>query len=192
MLLGALAGAAGLGAVEAAARARQRPDEIPALWARIAMSGALAAPAGWVAGLAGARTVPVATAAGTVAGALGLRPQKVALGPVVGAAIGLGLAARERRRQADPASPDGGTAASGAAAAAVTMIGYRVVSALVFRDQQVSLLASAVEAGSVPFVVPRASRTRYVGTGYVADLAEVLGGAVHGGRRGHRHRGFAR
>ncbi len=175
VLLGALAGAAALGAVEAAARARQRPDEIPALWARIAMSGALAAPAGWVAGLAGARTVPVATAAGTVAGALGLRPQKVALGPVVGAAIGLGLAARERRRHG-PASPDAGTAASGAAAAAVTMIGYRVVSALVFRDQQVSLLASAVKAGSVPFVVPLASRTRYVGTGYVADLAEVLGG----------------
>src|SRR5262249_15432521 len=57
-LLGALGGAAGLGAVEAAARARQRPDEIPALWARIAMSGALAAPAGWVAALARARTAP--------------------------------------------------------------------------------------------------------------------------------------
>ena len=63
VLLGALAGAAGLGAVEAAARSRQRPDEIPALWARIVMSGALAAPAGWLAGQAGAGVVPVATAA---------------------------------------------------------------------------------------------------------------------------------
>ena len=90
-LLGALAGAAGLGAVEAAARALQRPDEIPALWARIAMSGALAAPAGWTAGVAGAGAVPVGTVAGAAAGALGLRPQKVALGPVVGAAAGLGL-----------------------------------------------------------------------------------------------------
>ena len=93
-LLGALAGAAGLGAVEAAARALQRPDEIPALWARIAMSGALAAPAGWTAGVAGAGAVPVGTVAGAAAGALGLRPQKVALGPVVGAAAGLGFAAR--------------------------------------------------------------------------------------------------
>ena len=32
--IGTLAGAAGLGAAEAVARARQRPGEIPALWAR--------------------------------------------------------------------------------------------------------------------------------------------------------------
>ncbi len=183
VLLGALAGAAGLGAVEAAARARQRPDEIPALWARIAMSGALAAPAGWAAGQAGAGTVPVATAAGTVAGALGLRPQKVALGPVVGAAIGLGLTAWDRRRPGSrrPGSPRGGSlrggpASAAAGAAAAAMIGYRTVSALLFRDPQVNLLASQVPAASVPFVVPRASRTRYVGTAYVQDLAAVLGG----------------
>ena len=96
-LAGALAGAAGLGAVEAAARALQRPDEIPALWARIAMSGALAAPAGWTAGVAGAGAAPVGTVAGAAAGALGLRPQKVALGPVVGAAAGLAFAARAAR-----------------------------------------------------------------------------------------------
>ena len=46
------------------------------------MSGALAAPLGWAADrLAGAGPVPVATAAGAAAGALGLRPQKVLLGP---------------------------------------------------------------------------------------------------------------
>ena len=37
---GALAGALGLGAAEAVARARQRPGEIPALWSRILASGA--------------------------------------------------------------------------------------------------------------------------------------------------------
>ena len=100
-LPGALAGAAGLGAVEAAARALQRPDEIPALWARIAMSGALAAPAGWTAGVAGAGAAPVGTVAGAAAGALGLRPQKVALGPVVGAAAGLAFAARGARDARD-------------------------------------------------------------------------------------------
>ena len=169
-LLGALAGAVGLGTVEAVARATQRPDEIPALWARIAMSGALAAPAGWAVGrVTGAGPLPVGTAAGTVAGTLGLRPQKVALGPVVG--VGAGLAFRARRQPQSAAST-----AAAAAAAAAAVVGFRVVSALVFTDPQVSLLASQVPAGNVPFVVPRASQTRYVGTGYVRELAKDLGG----------------
>jgi hypothetical protein len=172
-LLGAAAGAAGLGAIEAAARARQRPDEIPALWARIAMSGALAAPAGWAAGLAGGGTVPVATAAGALAGALGLRPQKVALGPAVGAAVGFGLAAAGRNQPRPDRLAAAGRAAT-AAAGAVT--GYRTTAALLFRDPQVSLLASQIPADSAPFVVPRASQTRYVGTDYLADLAASLGG----------------
>jgi len=172
---GVLAGAAGLGAAEAVARARQRPGEIPALWSRIVLSGALAAPLGWAAdrvggndGVGGMGPVPVATAAGAAAGALGLRPQKVALGPAVGVAIGIGLARLRRagRRGRVP----------GAVAAAVAVVGYRTVSALVFRDQQVSLLAERVKPADVPFVVPLASQRRYVGTGYVRSLAEVLGG----------------
>ncbi len=162
--IGALAGAAGLGAAEAVARARQRPGEIPALWSRILMSGALAAPLGWAADrLAGAGPVPVATAAGAAAGALGLRPQKVLLGPAAGAAIGLGLI-RLRPQVA------------GSVAAAAAVVGYRATSALLFRDPQVSLLAERVKAEDVPFVVPLASQSRYVGTGYVRSLAQVLGG----------------
>ena len=162
--IGALAGAAGLGTAEAVARARQRPGEIPALWSRILMSGALAAPLGWAADrLGGAGPVPVATAAGAGAGALGLRPQKVLLGPAAGAAIGLGLT---RLRPQLP----------GAAAAAAAVVGYRATSALLFRDPQVSLLAERVKAEDVPFVVPLASQTSYVGTGYVRSLAQVLGG----------------
>jgi len=159
MAAGALAGAAGMAITDAVARARQRPGEIPALWSRIIASGALAAPVGWAAGRAGAGPVPVATAAGAAAGALGLRPQKVALGPVVGAAIGLVL-----RR------------APGSVAAAAAVVGYRVTAALLFRDPQLSLLAERVRAEDVPFVVPLASQTRYVGTGYVGSLAQVLGG----------------
>src|SRR5580704_6467449 len=95
-IVGALAGASIAGrrgtrgaAAEAVARARQRPGEIPAWWSRVVMSGALAAPAGWLGGrLSKAGPVPVGLAAGSLAGALGLRPQKVALGPVVGAAVG--------------------------------------------------------------------------------------------------------
>ena len=168
--IGAAAGAAGLGAAEAAARATQRPGQIPALWSRILMSGALAAPLGWAADrLAGAGPVPVATAAGAAAGTLGLRPQKVLLGPAAGAAIGLGLTGLQRAR--------GGPQVAGSVAAAAAVVGYRVTSALLFRDPQVSLLAERVKAEDVPFVVPLASQTRYVGTDYVRSLAQVLGGA---------------
>jgi hypothetical protein len=194
MAVGALAGAAGLGAAEAVARATQRPGEIPALWSRILMSGALAAPLGWAADrLAGTGPVPVATAAGAAAGALGLRPQKVLLGPIAGAAIGLGLTRLQRAslRPAGPKGPEGPEGPrgpgepdpggrreplAGSVAAAAAVVGYRVASALLFRDAQVSLLAERVKAEDVPFVVPLASQTRYVGTDYVRSLAQVLGG----------------
>jgi hypothetical protein len=162
--VGAVAGAAGLAACEAVARARQRPGEIPPLWARIATSAALVAPLGWLAGrVTGAGPVAVGAATGTLGGLLGVRPQKVLLGPLFGAAVGRGL---EGRGRPVPAS----------VTAAATMAAYRVASALVFRDAQVSLLAEQVRAVDLPFVVPRESRSRYVGTGYVRELAGVLGG----------------
>ncbi len=157
----ALAGAAGLGTSEAVARARQKEGEIPALWQRIAVSSALAAPAGWASQKAtGAGPLAVGTATGTVVGAMGLRPQKVAMGPVVGAAVG----------QALSRGP-----APGAVVASSTVLAYRSLSALLFRDAQLSLLAERVSAADLPFVVPRPARSRYVGTGYVRDLAEELG-----------------
>jgi hypothetical protein len=162
---GAVAGAAVLGTADAVARARQRPGEIPALWSRILASGAIAAPLGWAAdrltGENGPGPVPVATVAGAAAGALGLRPQKVLLGPAVGALVGLGLARR---------------GAAGSVAAAAAVVGYRTTAAVLFRDPQVSLLAERVKAEDLPFVVPLASQTRYVGTDYVRSLAHVLGG----------------
>jgi hypothetical protein len=157
----ALVGAIGLGASEAVARARQQEGEIPALWQRIAVSAALAAPLGWLAERvtgAGPRTVGVAT--GAVVGAMGLRPQKVVIGPVVGLASGQVLA---RRR------------APAAVVASGTVLVYRGLSALAFRDAQVSLLAERVSAADLPFVVPRPARSRYVGTTYVRDLAGELG-----------------
>jgi hypothetical protein len=157
----ALIGAVGLGTSEAVARARQKEGEIPALWQRIAVSTALAAPLGWgVQKVTGAGPRTVGTATGAVVGAMGLRPQKVAMGPVVGAAVGQGLAGRP---------------ASGAAVASGTVLAYRSLSALLFRDPQVSLLAERVRAADLPFVVPRPARSRYVGTGYVRDLAQELG-----------------
>ena len=161
---GAAAGAAFLGATEAVSRARQRPGQNPELWSRILATGALAAPVGWAGGrLSGAGPLTVGTVSGVVAGALGLRPQKVALGPVLGAAVG---AAFERR---DPA-------AEPAVVAATSVVAFRVLSALLFRDPQVSMLAERVQAEDLPFVVPLESRGWYVGTGYVKQLADVLGG----------------
>ena len=162
---GALLGAASLGAVEAVARARQKPGQIPARWARIVSSGALAAPAGWLGGrLTGAGPVAVGTASGAVAGGLGLRPQKVALGPLVGAALGAGFAAFDRRP--DPAL-----------VAATTVTAFRVVSALAFPDEQISMLAERVSPDQLPFVLPLAAHSRYIGMGYVEQLAERLGRA---------------
>ena len=157
----ALIGAVGLGTSEAVARARQKEGEIPALWQRIAVSTALAAPLGWGAQkVTGAGPRTVGTATGAVVGAMGLRPQKVAMGPLVGAAVGQALARRP---------------ASAAAVASATVLAYRSLSALLFRDPQVSLLADQVSAADLPFVVPRPARSRYVGTGYVRDLAQELG-----------------
>jgi hypothetical protein len=163
-IAGAAAGALGLVLVDSVARARQKQGEIPALWSRIAASAAIATPLGWVAGrLAGAGPLVTATGAGTAAGALGLRPQKVALGPVVGVAVGMTLRARR--------TPAGAALAAGAA-----VLAFRSLSALLFREEQVSLLAEAVPAADLPFVVPLEARTRYVGTGYVRALAKAIGG----------------
>ncbi len=161
-VLGALGGGLVLAATDAAGRAGRTSPQLPAWWSRVAASGAIAAPLGWLAGRLGAGPILTAGAAGTVAGGMGLRPQKVALGPVLGFALGTGLA---RRRL------------PGAAMAALTVVSYRTLAAALFRDAQVSLLAERVEAGDLPFVVPRVAHTSYVGTGYFAALAQELGGA---------------
>ncbi len=159
----AAGGAAVLGVVDAVARGRQRPGQIPALWSRIVMSGALVVPIGWVAGRLGAGQLAVGIGAGAVAGLLGVRPHKVVLGPFVGAAIGGAALAV-------------GSGVPTSAVAGAAVVAFRLLSAVLFRDAQVSLLAERVPAADLPFVVPLQARTRYVGTGYVRDLAEVLGG----------------
>src|SRR3954471_4982047 len=163
-IVAGLVGGAALAASDTVARAVQRPNEIPPLWSRIAASTALAGPLGWVFERAtGRRPVAVGVLTGALAGTLGVRPQKAALGPLVGFTVGRACVA-------------GGRRPSGAVVAAATMLAYRTTSAGVFRDGQVSLLADQVPAEELPFVVPLEARTRYVGTGYVRDLAEVLGG----------------
>jgi hypothetical protein len=160
---GAALGAIGLTACEALARSRQRPGEIPPLWARVVWSAAVCAPLGWALGALGAGPIVVGVLIGALAGALGVRPHKVVLGPVVGLAVGAALGAAW-------------TTVPTAVVAAATVVAYRGLSAVIFRDPQLRLLADRARAEDLPFVVPLEARTRYVGTGYVRDLAEVLGG----------------
>jgi hypothetical protein len=123
---------------------------------------------GWLVGrTTSAGPLAVATGTGLLGGLLGVRPQKVAFGPLLGAAIGGAFAATRRP-------------VSAAVVASTTMLAYRSASALVFRDAQVSLLAESVPAEDLPFVVPREARSGYVGTGYVRDLAGQIGGTFTG------------
>ena len=149
---------------ESVARLRQQPNEIPALWHRILTSAALAAPIGWIAERLGQpHSSTVGLASGSVVGAMGLRPQKVVLGPLVGWLVGGALG---RRHNPIPAST----------VAAATVLLYRITSAALFREAQVALLAERARETDLPFVVPLGARSRYVGTDYLRDLAEVLGG----------------
>jgi hypothetical protein len=162
--LGAWVGASSLAVAAAVARIHQRPNEVLAIWYRIAFTSAFAAPFGWLAERStGAGPLAIGVGSGAVCGLAGLRPQKVALGPVVGAMVG--AAGRTLR-----------PAPTGALVASATVLSFRVLSALVFRDPQVSLLAERARREDLPFVVPRAARSMHVGTGYVRALAETLGG----------------
>ena len=82
------------------------------------------------------------------------------MGPVVGIAVGQALS-----RGPAPAAVVG----------SCTVLAFRSLSALIFRDAQLGLLAERVSAVDLPFVVPRPARSRYVGTGYVRQLADELG-----------------
>jgi hypothetical protein len=165
--IGTVVGAAVLAVTEKISRAQQKPGEIPPLWSRIIGSTAFGAILGWPFGkITGAGPLLVGILAGLVAGLLGVRPYKVILGPIVGGVVGWLLAL------AWPGVP------AAIVAAAVIAI-FRIVSPLIFRDPQVTLLAERVEAADLPFVVPLEARTKYVGTHYVHDLAEVTGGEYH-------------
>lgn len=164
VVVGAALGGLVLAVCEAAARARQRPGQIPALWSRVAWSVALIAPLGWALGkLTGAGPVVVGLVVGALAGVLGVRPQKVVLGPLIGLVVGWALAALWSEV---PTS----------IVAAATVLVFRTFSAAIFRAPQVELRAERARAEDLPFVVPLEARTGYVGTDYVRDLAEVIGG----------------
>jgi hypothetical protein len=135
------------------------------LWYRIVSSALLMAIFGWLLGVAGANApLIVAVVSGALLGLLGLRPVKVALGVLVGVALGLLFEA---------------VAADGkpALVAAGVAIAYRVIAAIAFRGRPlVRVMAEEVPASELRYVVPFEARSRYVGADYVEQLARVRGG----------------
>src|SRR3954447_22468686 len=152
--LGALIGALAFGFAEALPRERGAPGP---LWSRIAGSALAMAVLGWLLGLV-LGPLAVGLLCGALLGCMGLRPLKVALGLAVGAAVGLlGL--------------------SGAWTAALVAVVYRSVSAFLYRNRPlVRIMAEAVPADELRYVVPFEARSRYVGADYIEQLAHVRGG----------------
>jgi len=165
---------AGLGAVVGAAvyaplevlTTRDRPAaQLPPLWQRTLGSVLVMAVVGWLFGLVvGDRAVLTGVVIGGFLGTLGLRPAKVALGLVVGAAVGLALHAIDAGVQP-------------ALVAAVVTLAYRLIAAAVYRNRGlVAIMAAEVPASELRYVVPFEARSRYVGADYVEQLAHVRGG----------------
>jgi hypothetical protein len=128
-----------------------------ALWGRILHSALLMALVGALVGLV-AGPLPTAIVCGALVGLLGVRPAKLALGVAVGVVVGLVVD--------EPAL-----------AGALTALVYRLIAAYAYRKRPlVRIMAEAVPAEELLYVVPFEARSKYVGADYVEQLAKVRGG----------------
>src|SRR5918994_951619 len=166
VVLGAVIGVVLYAPAEAITSLTRGPAEPKPLCYRIISSALLMALFGWLLGLIYGPDEPLLTAiiSGAVVGVFGLRPVKVALGLLVGAALGALFQALDSGLE--PAL----------IAAAVTLT-YRVIAAIVYRGRPlVRIMAEEVPASELTYVVPFEARSRYVGSDYVDQLAKVRGG----------------
>jgi hypothetical protein len=164
--VGALIGAALYAPADSITSIRRGPAEPKPLWHRIVTSALLMALVGWLLGLTYGSDEPLLTGviSGFLVGLLGLRPTKVALGLLVGAALGAIFQAL-----------DGGL--EPALIAAAVTLAHRVIAAIAYRDRPlVRVMAEEVPASELRYVVPFEARSRYVGADYVEQLAKVRGG----------------
>ena len=162
---GALIGVLLYAPAEAFTTMRRGAAEVKPLWQRIFSSALLMALFGWLLGVIGLdEPLLVAIVSGALLGLLGLRPLKLALGLLVGAAW-----ARCSRRSTATWTP--------ALVAAAVAIVYRVIAAVAYRNRPlVRVMAEEVPASELRYVVPFEARSRYVGADYVEQLAKVRGG----------------
>jgi len=152
---GAVAGAVVWAPLEGLATRLQREAQPRPLWARIGASALLMALVGALLGLV-LGALPTAIVIGALVGALGVRPLKLALGLALGVAVGVFVD--------EPAL-----------AGFLVALGYRTLAALLWRPL-VRIMAEAVPAEQLRYVVPFEARTKYVGADYVEQLARVRGG----------------
>jgi hypothetical protein len=163
--VGALIGAGLYAPAEAVTSLSRGAADVKPLWQRILSSALLMALFGWLLGVIGLdEPLPAAILSGALLGLLGLRPLKLAIGLLVGVAVGALFAAFD----AD--------AAPALVAAAVAIV-YRVIAAIAYRNRPlVRVMAEEVPASELRYVVPFEARSRYVGADYVEQLAHVRGG----------------
>jgi len=161
----ALIGVAVYAPAEALTTIRRSGADVKPLWQRILGGALVMALFGWLLGLIGIdEPLVVAVISGGLLGLLGLRPLKVALGLLIGAAVGVLF-----RLLYDSVEP-------AVVAAAVTVV-YRLVAAVAYRHRPlVRVMAEEVPASELRYVVPFEARSRYVGADYVEQLAELRGG----------------
>ena len=164
--VGAVVGVAVYAPAEVITTMNRGAGEIKPLWQRILSSALLMALFGWLLGLVYGSDELLLTAiiSGALLGLLGLRPGKVALGLLVGAALGVLFQALDAGLE------------SAVVAAAVAVV-YRVAAAIAYRDRPlVRVMAEEVPAAELRYVVPFEARSRYVGADYVEQLAKIRGG----------------
>jgi hypothetical protein len=163
--VGALIGVLVYAPAEAFTTLSRGAADVKPLWQRIISSALLMALFGWLLGVIGLDDPVLAgIASGVLLGLLGLRPLKVALGLLVGAAVGVLLQAID----ADVAP---------ALVAAAVAVVYRVIAAIAYRNRPlVRVMAEEVPASELRYVVPFEARSRYVGADYVEQLAKLRGG----------------
>ena len=163
--VGAVVGALLYAPAEAITTLRRAAAEPKPIWQRIFASALLMALFGWLVGFVYDEPLFIAVVSGALLGLLGLRPLKLALGLVVG--LALGALFKTVEADAEPAL----------VAAAVTIV-YRVIAAVAYRDRPlVRIMAEEVPADELRYVVPFEARSRYVGADYVEQLAHVRGGS---------------
>ncbi len=161
---GALIGVAVNTPAEVVAVLTWRPAQPGPLWRRVVSSALLMALLGALLGVVDGAPLFVAIVSGGFLGLLGLRPLKVALGLLIGAAVGVLLHALD------------GDLSPAVVAAAVTLV-YRAVAAFAYRNRPlVRIMAEEVPASELRYVVPFEARSKYVGADYVEQLAKVRGG----------------
>jgi hypothetical protein len=163
---GALIGAVLVAPAEVITTIRRTPAETKPLWQRILSTALLMALFGWLLGLIYGPDEPLVTGiiCGAIVGLFGLRPAKLALGILVGAALGGLFQALDAGLEP-------------ALIAAIVTIVYRVITAIVYRGRPlVRIMAEEVQAAELRYVVPFEARSRYVGADYVEQLATIRGG----------------